>query len=296
VNGAAQSGGWFTIWRILLASQLREQPARLSVTVLAIALGVALGAAVFLVNTAALNEFGLATKRLVGEADVVVRGPREGFGEALFSELARDQAVGAASPVLELEAALPGRRETLKVLGLDPFRAAALQPALIGDLAGGVFDLFRADGIFLSSSAAQQLHLERGDSLQVIVGNSPKSLKVLGILSASTYSQPLGIMDIASAQWTFERIGRLNRIDLRLQPGTDVEAFRTALGRRLPAGILAVAPQVERDRAVTVTRAYRVNLNMLALVALWTGAFLVFSTQCPCCADAGRWGCCAHWV
>jgi putative ABC transport system permease protein len=40
-----------------------------------------------------------------------------------------------------------------------------------------------------------------------------------------------------------------------------------------------VAPQVERDRAVTVTRAYRVNLNMLALVALWTGAFLVFSTQ-----------------
>ena len=28
-----------------------------------------------------------------------------------------------------------------------------------------------------------------------------------------------------------------------------------------------------------MTRAYRVNLNMLALVALWTGAFLVFSTQ-----------------
>ncbi len=279
MNGAAQSGGSFTIWRILLVSQLREQPARLSVTVLAIALGVALGAAVYLVNTAALNEFGLATKRLVGEADVMVRGPREGFAEGLFTELARDPAVGAASPVLELEAALPGRRETLKVLGLDPFRAAALQPALIGDMTGGVFDLFRPDGIFLSSSAAQQLHLERGDSLQVIVGNSPKSLKVLGILSASTYSQALGIMDIASAQWTFEKIGRLNRIDLRLQPGTDVEAFRAALGRRLPAGILAVAPQVERDRAVTVTRAYRVNLNMLALVALWTGAFLVFSTQ-----------------
>jgi len=279
VNGAAQSGGSFTIWRILLVSQLREQPARLSVTVLAIALGVALGAAVYLVNTAALNEFGLATKRLVGEADVMVRGPREGFAEGLFTELARDPAVGTASPVLELEAALPGRRETLKVLGLDPFRAAALQPALIGDMTGGVFDLFRPDGIFLSLSAAQQLHLERGDSLQVIVGNSPKSLKVLGILSASTYSQALGIMDIASAQWTFEKIGRLNRIDLRLQPGTDVEAFRAALGRRLPAGILAVAPQVERDRAVTVTRAYRVNLNMLALVALWTGAFLVFSTQ-----------------
>ncbi len=51
------------------------------------------------------------------------------------------------------------------------------------------------------------------------------------------------------------------------------------LAKRFPPGVLAIAPQVERDRAVTVTRAYRVNLNMLALVALFTGAFLVFSTQ-----------------
>jgi len=276
---AAQSGGAFTVWRILLASQLREQPARLLVTVLAIALGVALGAAVYLVNTAALNEFGLATKRLVGEADVVVRGPREGFPEGLFVELSRDPSVSIASPALELEAALPGRRDTLKVLGVDPFRAASLQPALMGDLAGGVFDLFRPDAIFLSGSAAEQLRLRRGDSLQVIVGNSRKTLRVVGVLSERSYSQALGIMDIASAQWTFEQVGRLNRIDLRLNPGSDAAAFRAALGQRLPAGVVAVAPQVERERAVTVTRAYRVNLNMLALVALWTGAFLVFSTQ-----------------
>ena len=41
----AWTGGSFIIWRVLLRSQLREHPARLFVTVLAIALGVALGAA-----------------------------------------------------------------------------------------------------------------------------------------------------------------------------------------------------------------------------------------------------------
>ena len=81
MNTRAIRGGAFAVWRLLLLAQLRESPARLLVTVLAIALGVALGAAVYLVNNAALNEFGLATKRLVGEADVVVRGPREGFQE-----------------------------------------------------------------------------------------------------------------------------------------------------------------------------------------------------------------------
>src|ERR1700691_4237115 len=267
------------IWRVLLLAQIREQPARLLVTVLAIALGVALGAAVYLVNTAALHEFGLATTRLVGEADVVVRGPREGFSEQLFTRLAADSAVSVASPVLELEVALPGRRDTLKVLGVDPFRAAALQPALMGDVGDGLFALFESNGIYLSSRAAAELELRRGDALAITVGSSPKALQVLGVLSESTYSQALGLMDIASAQWTLEHLGRLNRIDLRLRPGVDAEAFRRALEKTLPAGVLAIAPQVERDRAISVTRAYRVNLNMLALVALWTGAFLVFSTQ-----------------
>jgi putative ABC transport system permease protein len=267
------------VWRLLLLSQLREQPARLLVTIAAIALGVALASSVYLVNAAALAEFSQASKRLVGEADLIVRGPREGFAESLFVQLANDPGIGIASPVLELDAALPGHRETLKIIGLDPFRAGALQPALIGDIGTEVLQFIAGDGLFLSATAAEQLQLKRGDTLIVTVGDQPKALRVLGILSPETYSQALGVMDIAAAQWTFERIGQLNRIDLRLPPGGDVEGFRRDLAARLPTGVLALAPQIERDRAVTVTRAYRVNLNMLALVALWTGAFLVFSTQ-----------------
>jgi putative ABC transport system permease protein len=263
----------------LLLAQVREQPTRFVVTVLALALGVALGSSVYLVNTSALNEFGLATKRLVGEADIVIRGPREGFAEQVFVELARNASVHAASPVLELDVALSGRNDTLKVLGVDPFEAAELQPALIGEIGDGVFQLFDPDTIYLSSAAAQALKLRRGDRLTVTVGSAAKTLRVLGILPESAYPQPLGLMDIASAQWTFNALGRVNRIDLRLVPGTDVDALRRDLGKILPAGVLAITPQVERDRAVTVTRAYRVNLNMLALVALFTGAFLVFSTQ-----------------
>ncbi len=264
---------------MLLLSQMREQPARLAVTVIAIALGVALASAVHLVNTAALAEFSQATKRLVGEADIVVRGPRDGFPESLFVALARDPRVSLASPVLEIDAAIPGRREALHIIGLDPFRAGALQPALIGDVGADLLRLFAGRGIFLSTPAALSLGLHAGDSLPVTVGNAVETLPVLGLLSPDTYAQPLGLMDIAAAQWVFGRVGRINRIDLRLPPGSDVGGVQRELAAHLPAGVLAIAPDVERDRAVTVTRAYRVNLNMLALVALWTGAFLVFSTQ-----------------
>src|SRR6185503_585073 len=37
--------------------------------------------------------------------------------------------------------------------------------------------------------------------------------------------------------------------------------------------------QAEAERSAALTRAYRTNLDMLALVALFTGSFLVFSTQ-----------------
>jgi putative ABC transport system permease protein len=271
-------GAWIA-WRALTRSQLREHPLQLLATIAAIALGVALGSAVYLVNGAALEEFDQATRRLVGAADIVIRGPPEGFDEALFVSLARQPAVSAASPLLELELTLPGAHPPLKLLALDPFRAAALQPVLMGEIGPDITRLFARDAIVLSRAAAQELGLRRGDALPIIVGAGPKSLQVIDVLSDSVYPEPLGIMDIASAQWSLERIGRLNRIDLRARPGTSVPALRSQIAAALPAGVVAVTPAIERGRALTATRAYRVNLNMLALVTLLTGAFLVFSTQ-----------------
>jgi len=267
------------LWRALLLAQLREQPGRLTVTMLALALGVALGAAVYLVNSTALNEFGLASKRLVGEADIIIRGPQSGFDEHWYPTLARHAGVAIASPVIEVEAALPGRHEPLKILGLDPLRAAELQPALLGDIGSRLFELLAPHAIYLSASAADLLQVKRGDRIEVAVGNSTVALEVIGILSQSAYPQALGIMDIASAQWTFGLLGHINRIDLSLLPGTSVETLRRDLQQRLPPGALAITPAIERTQALTATRAYRVNLNMLASVALFTGAFLVFSTQ-----------------
>src|SRR5271155_4968605 len=134
--------GTWVAWRVLSSSQLREQPLRVLATIVAIALGVALGSAVYLINTAALSEFDLATRRLIGSADLVVRGPPQGFDQALFTSLTRNPAVAIASPVLELELTLPGDASPLKVLGVDSFRAAALQPQLMGELGGDVTRLF----------------------------------------------------------------------------------------------------------------------------------------------------------
>ncbi len=271
--------GRFLLAYALVLGPLRESPGRSVLGVIAIALGVALGVAVHLVNSSAMNEFELAARHLAGEADVVVRGPRAGFDQALYPKLARLPQVEAANPAVDLEVPLAGRQDSLRILGFDPLRAAQVQPSLLPERPGMVLDLFDADAILLSPSAAEWLRLGTGDRLTIQVGTRTLELRVAGLLPQGAYRQRLGVMDVASAQWRLDRIGRLNRVDLRLKPGTDVQAFRRELQAMLPAGVQAVLPETEGTRGANLTRAYRLNLDMLALVALFTGAFLVFSSQ-----------------
>jgi putative ABC transport system permease protein len=269
----------FPLIQALVLGPFRESPGRALLGTVAIALGVALGVAVHLINSSALSEFANAAQRLAGEADLIVRGPRSGFDEGLYITVARLPQVEAVNPALEIDVPLAGRRETLKILAFDPLRAAQVQPALLPERTAAVLDLFDADAILLSPAAAEWLSAGAGDRIDVQVGTRTVPLRVAGLLPPGAYRQRVGVMDIASAQWRFDRIGRLNRLDLRVKPGTAVAEFRRELQERLPAGTHAVTPRSEAESGASLTRAYRLNLDMLALVALFTGAFLVFSSQ-----------------
>src|SRR5438309_491483 len=268
----------YAVRRSLLLAPLWQHKGRLALSVLAIALGVALGYAVQLINQAAINEFAAAVQSLSGEADLAVRGPRAGFDESLYPRLAKLPEVAVASPVLEVEARLPGRREPLKILGLDLFRAARIQPFLSTGEGGDRLDFLRPDRIFLSAAAAESLGLKKGDALSVQVGLRVLPLQVAGVLG-EVRRQRFAVIDIGAAQAIFLRPGFLNRIDLRLHPGADAQGLAERLRAEMPAGTLVERPDADVERSGALSRAYRVNLNVLALVALFTGGLLVFSAQ-----------------
>src|SRR3989454_12593939 len=168
--------------RSLLLAPLSQHKGRLALSVLAIALGVALGYAVQLINQAAINEFAAAVQTLSGEAHLAVRGPGAVCDESFSPRLANLPEVAVASPVLEVEARLPGRREPLKILGLDLFRAARIQPFLSTGEGDDRLDFLRPDRIFLSAAASESLGLKKGDALSVQVGLRVLPLQVAGVL------------------------------------------------------------------------------------------------------------------
>ena len=255
---------------------------RVALTIACIALGVALAGAVQSVHTSALAEIDRAARVLSGKADLEIRGPRSGFDERVFLDVAARDDVAVASPVVEVDAALAGREGTVRVMGIDAFRASRLQPAFVtsgaATGAGEMGHLLARDAAWVSPSLAARLGVDRGGTVAVRAGSATPAFQVSGVLAGLDDAGEVLVTDIATAQESFGRVGSLSRIELRLLPGTDLAAARRSLAASLPPGVVVTPANATAGRAEAVSRAYRVNLDALAWVALATGAFLVFST------------------
>lgn len=262
--------------RAVLAGALVDNRARTLAAAVAIALGVALGYAVQLINASAIDELAQSVRTLAGDADLTVRGARSGFAETIYPMLARDPDVAVASPIVEVDVRVAGRAEPLRVIGLDPFRAGAIQPGLVGE-ARDRLDTLRPDTVFLSNAAQAWLG-GATEELTLQAGLREVRLQIAGRLPGAG-GQRIATMDIAAAQMAFDRLGTLSRIDLRLRPGTSVAAARERVAAMLPPGVVVERPEASLRATERISRSYRINLNVLALVALFTGGLLVFTTQ-----------------
>jgi putative ABC transport system permease protein len=281
-------------WRDLLqlsAREWRHHPARHAVALLAVALGVALAFSVHLINRSALAEFSSALRATNGEPDLSLRAQADGMPDALFERVALADGVQHASPVLEVDTharradsidaspdATPGAapsRVPLRVLGIDALRIAPLAADLVPRPADGAGRLAWLDPglVFLNAAARQRLGVADGDQVALQSGLRWVPLRVAGAVAAG--GPPLAVVDIAAAQQLFDRAGQLTRIDLRLAPGVDAQALARTLA--LPPGVQLQQPRDAEQRVSQLSRAYRVNLTVLALVALFVGAFLVYS-------------------
>ncbi len=269
----------------LLLHEWRARFVQVIVAVLVIALGVALGFAIHLINTAAFKEFSAATKSLSGQSDLQIYSKQGMFEELLYPELAKFEGVKLANPVLDFTAVVPDKLEArndhkLRILGIDMFRAATMSPDFLAVPAEEkLLDGLSDDAIFLSPAAMEWLQVKQGDKLRLRVGTQTLLLRVGGGLTRARAGQRIAVMDIGAAQWRFHFLGLLSRIELKLDAGVHRAAFKAKLEQELGMQFYVTEIADQEARAANMSRAYRVNLNMLALVALFTGAFLVFSTQ-----------------
>lgn len=240
------------------------------VALVMVAIGVMLAVAIHTVNHSALASFGQALDTVNGQASAQLVAPLGEIDDRQIEDWdSRRAALGihTVSPVLVV------RTDQLTVLGLDVFKAAVVSPSLLPFAAGDAGDLFNAKALFLSRAALDALSVKVGDNISLRHGLDSVSLQVAGEVPGAA-AQVIGVMDIGSAQWAFKRLGVVSRLDLRLEEWQSTQGLSDALkGQSEPLKLVATQ---DRDRRMSLlSRAYRVNLTVLAMVALLTGGFLV---------------------
>ena len=276
------------VFALLLSGEWRAYPWRVLLSLSAIATGVALGFCVHLVNGSAVASFSTALEAVSGHYDIEVTSRAgAGFDDTLFVKVAMLPEVAVATPVLDGRFAVAGSSQTMQVVGVDAISARQMNPfAAQLDQPGSTANPFAADAIFVSSAMLTADQLKVGDPLKLVVGGTEVPLQIVGQLDSS--DPEFAMMDIAAAQWKLQQLHRLSRIEIKRADGFSSEQLQNALLAVLPDDVALKSPGDSQSQTDRLSRAYRVNLDMLALMALFIGAFLVYSTQSLSVMRRGR--------
>ena len=262
--------GQLVLFLWLLKAASIQAWTRWLVALVMVAIGVMLAVAIHTVNYSALASFGLALDTVNGQASAQLVSPLGEMDDRKIEDWDRrrgELGIHTVSPVLVV------RTDQLTVLGLDFFKSAIVSPSLLPSVMSDARSLFDAKSLFLSRAALDALNVKVGDDLSLRHGLDSVSLRVAGEVSGAA-AQAIGVMDIGSAQWAFNRLGVVSRLDLRLEEWQSTQGLSDALTAQSEP-LQLVAMQDRNRRMSLLSRAYRVNLTVLAMVALLTGGFLV---------------------
>jgi len=259
----------------LIVRPLFREPVRGALTLLAIALGVAVVLAIDLAGTAAAGSFRSSMETLARQNDleVITAG---GVPEKLVGVLAALPYALRITPRIEDYAVLMDSKRTLPLLGLDLVAEASRGNASLGVVSSDDAwkYLIASDSIWVGES----LGWKNGDRLQLLVNDQVSTYTVRGVFPDSNGNASAIVMDIAAAQRTLKRFGVVDRVLIQTPQDAHSEEWQQRLSLALPAGVQVRAAGAGTNENRRMLAAFRWNLRLLSYIALVVGAFLIYNT------------------
>ncbi|HEV8403200.1 MAG TPA: FtsX-like permease family protein [Candidatus Limnocylindrales bacterium] len=272
----------------LALRSLRARPARVGLSVLGVALGVAVLFAGLATDAGVDTSVATTVRDLVGRADLRVAAFSEtGLSAGTVQAIAGTPGVAVTTPVLErrtyLEPPLSGATALLPpvtVLGIDPRVDGRLHDLVL--VAGSALADPGEHSALITERLAAQDGLGLGSPISMRGAGDQITYRVVGIVAGDgPLTGDLGrtvIVPLATAQAVFGMSG-VSRVDIGLAPGADPAAVTSALESRLTREPYVLSSPQDLATALRAsTTDFRATTALIAAVALFAGAFLIFNT------------------
>ena len=283
-----------TLFRQFIVRALTRDPIRGVATVAGLTLGVALVVAIRLANVGSVRGFEAALDVVAGKTSLEIVGAGVGVPETQLAELGWLRRYGRVSPVLDQTAqieTLDGAVSLLRVLGVDVLRdqsfreyhllrfSAERREPRPQELLAVLLD---PASVVLTERFAQRHDVALETPVRLRIGDTAHLMVVRGLLlnegPARVVDGQLALLDIAVAQWLFDRLGWLDRVEIQLFDPETIDAVERDIAARLPDGLRVQRPAQRGRQVERMLAAFHFNLTALSYIALVVGLFLVYNT------------------
>jgi len=261
---------------------------RLGLTLMGIALGVAVFFAVRTANTTLVNSLATTVEKLAGRATLQVSAGEAPLPEEVLSSIRNTPDVLLAEPVIEkiVQTALPDATSLL-VMGMDTGSDLKLYEGEFDEAGLEISNPLafseRPDSIAVSRPFADRYHLKEGDHVPVYTQRGQQNFTVRGFFKTTGASVVFGgniaLMDIHAAQLAFDRAGKFDRIDIMTDPRANVDVVQQTLRSRLPAALEIAKPDRRGEGLEKAVSAMHLSLVIMSLLAVTVGVFIIFNSM-----------------
>jgi putative ABC transport system permease protein len=257
---------------------LLAEPVRTALTILAIALGVAVVLAIELAGTAAAGSFRSSMETLAGDSDLEIiasGGVPEGAAGTL-SALPFPVRISARIEDYAIEV---DTQHSFPLLGLDLIAEGdGHEDAASSFHMERPEDALKYLGQYDSIWVGQSLVHKAGDRIKLLVNDQVREYTVRGVYPDANGNAAAVVMDLAAAQVALNRFGRVDRILVKFPPTASLEEWQQRLRGALPTGVEVRPAGTGTDENRRMLAAFRWNLRLLSYIALVVGAFLIHNT------------------
>lgn len=250
------------LWTFIVRP-LRRDLIRTALTVISVALGVAVVIAIELAGEAAVGSFHSSLETLLGKTDlqITANGGVDEIWMARLSELPHNLRL---APVVEVQAVVDG-------IGSIPVYGVDLLPE------GREAQTGQQGGIAITIALARRLGIKApGANLSLQIDDRTQEFSIVRIVDAK--DAEFALLDIADAQQAARSYGKLDRIDIYVSPREDFARLESELRAMLPPSYALDRPGVRGEENQRMLRAFRWNLRVLSYISLIVGAFLIYNT------------------
>jgi putative ABC transport system permease protein len=273
------------LFTALILRPLIRDPFRTAITIFGVAVGVAVFLSIQLANQQTMMSFTESVDLVLGRADAVIRVEGIDFDETHLEKLHALRKEIKAYPVIEGYGVESTSGEVVEIIGTDLLQDSGIRDFSLKTIEKGLKGLLPLimdpAGVILPEKFIPGVEFDTGSSLQFLINGQEKILNVNAILEDEGIAKALNgnfaLMDIAAAQKVFDKIGRLDRIDIQFLHPSKFDVMQKKISSLLPEHLLVERPQRKNQQVEKMLRAFQYNLTALSFVALLVALYLIYN-------------------